>query len=100
MNDDLISASYTSNLCREVYDYSNIWDEKMLQVRNSIAQKNSDSYTLSEIRKIIEEPLEKTEEDRVIDIVNGDFEKYFNMSIAEFQGIYEKILKENPEKLI
>jgi len=43
---------------------------------------------------------EETEEDKVIKILKGGFEKKFNMSFEKFIEIYNNILENSPEKLI
>jgi transcriptional regulator CtsR len=89
------------------YDISKIWQDDMYDLRNRLATELSSSVSqqmdlevLERLKEVFEEPKTKSKEERVVNIVKQDFENHFNMTIQEFQEIYEKILKNNPEKLI
>ncbi len=88
---------------KTAYDLSTAWNDEFYEVRNHLANEytnQSDKEILNQLKKMINEPKTKTKEERVVDIIKGGFEKHFNMTIKEFQSIYEEMLETNPEKLV
>ena len=69
-------------------------------------------YYTDDVKRMILDHLEKydyyskqtapepTIEEKVVDIVKGGFEEKFDMTIQEFQDVYEKLVEEEPERLI
>lgn len=58
------------------------------------------NMNLPEVSVIRFMPDEPTDEEKVLKILKGGFEKEFGMTYEKFKEIYETILEENPEKLI
>ena len=112
MNDDLLTGTignmglaYKDIISTRVIDESALWsnDSGMQELRNVVASQTTtrmDLELLEKLKSIMENPKKETKEDRVIGIVKRDFENHFDMTITEFQEIYETILKNNPEKLV
>ena len=100
---DLNGGNFRVRDIKRAYDLSNVWTDEMYDARNLMAAKyehQSEKEVLRQLKKLINEPKTKTKEDRVIDIIHGGFERHFNMSINEFQAIYEQMLETSPEALV
>lgn len=99
MNDE-ISYGYGN---RWMVDYD-VWSDNdtVTKLRNIIASQMSEKMDLEILNSIKEAMKERveTEEEKVIRILKGDFEKTFGISWDRFQIVYNKILESNPEKLI
>lgn len=69
-------------------NYRNIWDNA--QFGNLIKQTFGDQSLFPK----------ETEREKVIRVLKGAFEEYFNMTFDRFVEIYHEILEESPEDLI
>jgi hypothetical protein len=101
MNDDLLRSNSMYGITD--IDRDMLWGDGMQEVRDYLSNQvasNMDFEIIKKLKKIIDEPKQKTKEERVIDIVNGAFNDHFGMSLQEFQEVYEGILQNNPEKLV
>lgn len=74
-----------------------------------IASLIKDGYSrkmVASIEKDVFESFKKvifdteTDEEKVVRILKGDFEKKFGMTYEKFKNVYDIILRDNPEKLI
>lgn len=97
--------TYGSIVTERTINNEVLWsdNDSMRELRDRLATihiNQIDLNLLEELKRVLEEPIQKTKEERVIDIVCGGFEKHFNMSLDEFNDIYKKILEDDPEKLI
>lgn len=64
--------------------------------------KKIDLELLNSLKGTWTDSFKKTEsdEDKVVRILKGDFEKKFGMSFEKFIEVYNKLLDDSPEKLI
>lgn len=96
-------STFTMDKLKRSFDLSNVWKDDMYEVRNHIASeytKSNNEELLRQLEAMINAPKKKSKEERVVDIIKGGFENHFNMTIQEFQAIYEHMLANNPEKLV
>jgi len=112
MNDELLTGTignmgiaYKDILTTRTIDEAALWsnDNGMQELRNIVAAQTTtrmDLELLEKLKTIMETPKKKTKVERVISIVKQDFENHFDMTISEFQEIYEDIITNNPEKLV
>lgn len=100
-----MGVAYSDSIRRRIINTDELWSnsDSMQDLRNAIAAQHTtqiDMELLHQLKGILSAPKHKTKEERVIDIVKKDFENHFNMTIPEFQAIYENLLENSPEKLI
>jgi len=103
MNDDWkLSSTYGASHSMQI-DPTMLWGNDMQEVRDYLSKQvaiNMDRDIVEKLKAAIDAPKQKTKEEKVVDIVNGGFQDHFNMSIQEFQEVYESILQNNPEQLV
>lgn len=91
------------NIVEHRVDLENLFRDDMYGIRDQIARTASnelDYQTIVALKGMLEKEKEVSDEDKVIGIVKGGFEKHFGMTMERFNEIYESIMETNPEKLI
>ena len=82
-------------------DHKNFSDSLIEKMKNQISlqiSKDIDAELLKQLTSAMK-PIE-TEEDKVIRLLKGDFEKKTGITFERFIEVYNSILEKNPEKLI
>lgn len=88
-------------------DLGNMWTNSYYQqpdrngrVYSPELQKQIMDYLEKSSNEYYMPPKPPTIEERVIDIVKGGFEKKFGITIQEFQEVYDKLVEDEPDRLI
>ena len=82
-------------------DHRNFSDSLIEKMKNQISiqiAKDIDAELIKQITSAMK-PIE-TEEEKVIKLLKGDFEKKTGITFERFIEVYNSILENNPEKLI